>query len=275
MSSRKLMLLLLPGISGFSNGPLPPALLDPHGCIRTASSFKTFSLIESKVLPPTTIKIAKNSFEGMGHLEGERREIATTISRRNLVRRGILFAMGLKLGSTCDVWAYTIDRVEPDERETYQVAQKGSASGPTRILWLGVGDMKSAAREDLFVVGNEVIALDLLKPNPTDLSAARTYASQHGYSLRFEQGDATQLIFEDETFDAVVCSLFLCQDFDPEVVCSEIWRVLKPGGRFGFYEHIEDIDKVIVGKVFGERSVVRIQHLPENLNIIAGVVRKG
>ena len=48
--------------------------------------------------------------------------------------------------------------------------------------------------------------------------------------------------------------MFLCQDFNPEVVVSEIRRVLKPNGRFGFYEHIEDINKVIVDKVFGERA---------------------
>ena len=92
--------------------------------------------------------------------------------------------------------------------------------------------------------------------------------------MRFEQGDATKLRFADGTFDVVMSSMFLCQDFNPEVVVSEIRRVLKPGGRFGFYEHVEDIDKVIVDKVFGERSVIRVQANPERTNVIAGVVRK-
>ena len=103
---------------------------------------------------------------------------------------------------------------------------------------------------------------------------AKTYAAEHGYQLRFEQGDATELRWAADTFDVVVSSLFLCQDFDPEVVVSEIRRVLKPGGRFGFFEHVDDIDKVIVGKVFGERSVIRVQAYPERTNVIAGVVRK-
>ena len=68
--------------------------------------------------------------------------------------------------------------------------------------------------------------------------------------------------------------MFLCQDFDPEVVVSEIRRVLKAGGRFGFYEHVEDIDSVIVGKVFGERAVIRVEAYPERTNVVAGVVRK-
>ena len=128
--------------------------------------------------------------------------------------------------------------------------------------------------KNLFLAGNEVTAVDLLRPDKTDLSAATAYAAEHGYTLQFEQGDATKLKFTDGTFDVVVSSLFLCQDFDPEVVVSEIRRVLKPGGRFGFYEHVDDIDKVIVGKVFGERSILRVQELPEKLNVMAGVVRK-
>ena len=68
--------------------------------------------------------------------------------------------------------------------------------------------------------------------------------------------------------------MFLCQDFDPQVVVSEIRRVLKPGGRFGFYEHVEDINKVIVDRVFGERSIVQVQAYPERTNVMAGVVKK-
>ena len=37
--------------------------------------------------------------------------------------------------------------------------------------------------------------------------------------------------FADGSIDVVVSSMFLCQDFNPEVVVSEVWRVLKPGGQ--------------------------------------------
>ena len=196
----------------------------------------------------------------------------TRVSRRSLLR-GALWATGTYSGSgaiSC-ASAYTVDRVRPDERETYVEAQKGP--GPLRVLWIGPGTMKGVSK-GLFAAGNEVVALDLSRPGAADLSAAAAYATEHGYRLRFEQGDATHLKFAEDSFDVVVCSLFLCQDFNPEVVVSEIRRVLKPGGRFGFYEHVEDIDEVIVGKVFGERSIVRVQALPDRLNIIAGVVKK-
>ena len=80
--------------------------------------------------------------------------------------------------------------------------------------------------------------------------------------------------FDNESFDVVLSSMFLCQDFDPKVVVSEIRRVLKTGGRFGFYEHVQDIDGVIVDAVFGERSVIRVQAYPEETNVIAGVMEK-
>jgi SAM-dependent methyltransferase len=202
-------------------------------------------------------------------------------SRRNLLR-GALWATSMCYGSgpiSC-ASAYTVNQVKPDEKETYAEAQ--SASGPLRVLWIGSGTMKGVYR-NLFLPDSEVIALDLLNPDTTDLSAAITYATEHGYQLRFEQGDATHLKYRDEAFDVVVSSMFLCQGSEQsristtgwqEVVVSEIRRVLKPGGRFGFYEHVEDIDKVIVEKVFGERSVIRVQAYPERTNVIAGVVRK-
>ena len=128
--------------------------------------------------------------------------------------------------------------------------------------------------KNLFKSGSKVTALDLCQPEKRDIQQAKTYAKEHGYELNFIQGDATDLHFPNESFDVVVCSMFLCQDFDPEVVVTEIRRVLKMNGRFGFYEHVEDIDKVIVGKVFGDKAVVKVQYYPEMSNVMAGVVVK-
>ena len=214
------------------------------------------------------------------HEQQQQRQQRQQASRRDLLRGAawaaaaeFYFGGGTHGGTVPCASAYAIERVKPDEKETYAVAQGGGGSGPLRVLWVGSGSMKGVLR-GLFSAGNEVTALDLVRPDATDLSVATTYATEHGYQLRFEQGDATNLKFTDGAFDVVVCSMFLCQDFDPAVVVSEIRRVLKPGGRFGFYEHVEDIDQVVVGKVFGERAVIRVQHLPERLNIMAGVVRK-
>ena len=209
-----------------------------------------------------------------GELSQQVARSTQVVSRRSLLC-GACGAAGMSYGGggppiEC-ASAYTIKRVEPDEAKIYAEAQRGR--GPLRVLWVGAGDMKGVSKR-LFRAGAEVVALDLSKPDATDLSAATTYASAHGYQLQFEQGDATNLKFAEGSFDVVVCSMFLCQDFDPAVVVSEIRRVLKPGGRFGFFEHVEDINKVVVDKVFGERSVVNVQYYPEMTNVMAGVVRK-
>lgn len=202
---------------------------------------------------------------------------STPCSRRNLLRGAIWAATTGTYYSTAGTIprasaAYRVERTEPDENETYAAAQ--NIDGPLRVLWVGAGTLNGVFR-DLFLPGAEVTALDLVRPSARELTAATAYASERGgYTLRFEKGDATHLRFGDGTFDVVLSSMFLCQDFDPEVVVGEIRRVLRPGGRFGFFEHVEDIDTVIVGKVFGESSVVRVQHYPEKFNVMAGVVRK-
>ena len=47
----------------------------------------------------------------------------------------------------------------------------------------------------------------------------------------------------DEQFDAVVCTLVLCSVPDPDVALAEIHRVLTPGGRLVFLEHVAARDR--------------------------------
>lgn len=47
-----------------------------------------------------------------------------------------------------------------------------------------------------------------------------------------------KLPMDDNTFDSVVSTLVLCSVKDVKFALSEIKRVLRPGGRFAFLEHI-------------------------------------
>ncbi|PNU21450.1 SAM-dependent methyltransferase [Geothermobacter hydrogeniphilus] len=49
---------------------------------------------------------------------------------------------------------------------------------------------------------------------------------------------AEQLDFPDRSFDAVISTLVLCSVKDPAVALREIHRVLRPGGRLYFLEHV-------------------------------------
>jgi ubiquinone/menaquinone biosynthesis C-methylase UbiE len=49
---------------------------------------------------------------------------------------------------------------------------------------------------------------------------------------------AEHLPFADHSFDAVVATLVLCSVQDLDAAVAEIYRVLQPGGRFVFIEHV-------------------------------------
>jgi ubiquinone/menaquinone biosynthesis C-methylase UbiE len=53
---------------------------------------------------------------------------------------------------------------------------------------------------------------------------------------------AERLPFPDSNFDTVVATLVLCTIPDPQAALSEIARVLKPGGRLLFLEHVRASD---------------------------------
>jgi ubiquinone/menaquinone biosynthesis C-methylase UbiE len=55
-------------------------------------------------------------------------------------------------------------------------------------------------------------------------------------------GGVDPLPFDDESFDAVVSTLVLCSVPDHEAALVEIRRVLRPGGRFVFVEHVAAIE---------------------------------
>lgn len=54
-----------------------------------------------------------------------------------------------------------------------------------------------------------------------------------------------RLPFEDATFDTVTGTLVLCEADDPAAALGEIARVLKPGGRYLFLEHVRSEDPAL------------------------------
>jgi len=59
---------------------------------------------------------------------------------------------------------------------------------------------------------------------------------------RIVRAPAESLPFEGESFDFAVCTLVLCTVADQPRALSELHRVLKPGGRLLFLEHVRAED---------------------------------
>jgi ubiquinone/menaquinone biosynthesis C-methylase UbiE len=70
------------------------------------------------------------------------------------------------------------------------------------------------------------------------LAIAVTRAREMGQTVRLIEGDAEDLPFEDRSFDTVVCTYALCSVRDDASAISEMYRVLRPGGRLILVDHI-------------------------------------
>jgi len=57
-------------------------------------------------------------------------------------------------------------------------------------------------------------------------------------NIQYVEGSAEKLPFPDESFDTVVSTLIYCSVDNPEKALNEVHRVLKPGGKMYFIEHV-------------------------------------
>jgi ubiquinone/menaquinone biosynthesis C-methylase UbiE len=80
-----------------------------------------------------------------------------------------------------------------------------------------------------------VTRLVMSEPDPHMRRKLQARLSSH---VEVSEASIEKLPFEDKSFDAVVCSLVLCSVRDQKTALAQIRRVLKPGGRLVFLEHV-------------------------------------
>ncbi len=111
------------------------------------------------------------------------------------------------------------------------IAQRVAAGGPARVLETAAGTgIVTRKLRDALPTGAHLIATDL---NPPMLEVART-KFRAGEQVEFRPADAMALPFADGSFDAVVCQFGIMFFPDKAKSCSEVFRVLAPGGRYVF-----------------------------------------
>lgn len=77
-----------------------------------------------------------------------------------------------------------------------------------------------------------------IEPNPAMFPYLEQAAERLGITVDLRVGQSEQIDAAENRFDAVVSTLVLCSVSDPRKTLEEIRRVLKPGGRFVFIEHV-------------------------------------
>jgi SAM-dependent methyltransferase len=84
----------------------------------------------------------------------------------------------------------------------------------------------------------EGIDLVLTEPEEPMVRRLRARVEQSGRRAEVVRAPAERLPLPDESADTVVATLVLCTVADVDVALAEIRRVLKPGGRLLFIEHV-------------------------------------
>lgn len=92
----------------------------------------------------------------------------------------------------------------------------------------------------------EVVGVDA---SETMLEAARE-RTEHTGNVRFESGDAMDLSFADDSFDAVQSERVLVHTDAPDQALSELARVTRPGGRVAVTE--PDLGSIIIATPGGQ-----------------------
>jgi ubiquinone/menaquinone biosynthesis C-methylase UbiE len=112
-----------------------------------------------------------------------------------------------------------------------RAALLGRATG--RVLELGAGTGLNLPHYP-----DSLDELVLTEPSPPMVGRLERRAKKARTPSSVTVADAERLPFEDDSFDTVVSTLVLCTVDHPQRAISEIARVLRPGGKLLFLEHV-------------------------------------
>lgn len=179
-----------------------------------------------------------------------------SLCRRNLIGTGL--GVGLAAGAAVPV-------IRGDFRDKFFVAQmqgmadyeRKMAPRKAALFQAALHDIiprprKSPGQSDLRVVevgvgagtnfdkltATGVRMLTAVEPNEDFVPVARDAAKKAGMELKVMKGVMEHLPFQDSSVDVVVATLVLCSVASVTASLKEVRRVLRPGGRYIFTEHV-------------------------------------
>ena len=149
-----------------------------------------------------------------------------------------LRAAGIEPTSATTADLAAVDEFHIRGREaTLGLAESMGISAKTSVLDIGAG-LGGTARTLAEALGCTVTGIDL---TPAFCTAAGELSRWTGLDDRttFRVGDACELPFEDDSFDAAVTIHAAMNIPDKAAVYREARRVLRPGGMFGIYDVLQ------------------------------------
>jgi ubiquinone/menaquinone biosynthesis C-methylase UbiE len=111
------------------------------------------------------------------------------------------------------------------------------AGAQGRTLEIGAG-----TGSNLELYPDAVTELVLVEPDGHMRTQLERKVSASTRAAEVVQAGGESLPFADQSFDTAVATLVLCTIPDPEAALGEVARVLKPGGRLLFMEHVRADD---------------------------------
>jgi SAM-dependent methyltransferase len=136
-----------------------------------------------------------------------------------------------RLGERLHAWIMArVDR--PYERQTAHLKRPllGTLTGTVVEIGPGTGPNLKFFAPGIHWIG--------IEPNPAMHGYLEKEAARLGRDVELRHGTAERIPLPDGSADAVVSTLVLCTVPDPAAVVAEALRVLKPGSRFVFLEHV-------------------------------------
>jgi ubiquinone/menaquinone biosynthesis C-methylase UbiE len=132
-------------------------------------------------------------------------------------------------------FAWTYDRqLAKVEKAGLQAIREGVLAEATgRVLEVGAG-----TGANLPHYGPSVESLTMTEPDPAMLRRLKRRVDKEAPETAVVKAPAEELPFDDDSFDVAVSTLVLCGVDDQSRALSELRRVVRPGGRLIFIEHV-------------------------------------
>lgn len=103
-------------------------------------------------------------------------------------------------------------------------------------------DIGAGTGANLGLFPDAVTEVVMAEPDPHMVKRLRGKIAEAGADVELLEAGAERLPVEDDSFDTAVFTLVLCTVPDPAAALAEAARVLKPGGRLLFVEHVRAQD---------------------------------